>query len=321
MEIDSTLLCWETFVVVVIVNLVGYVFYLRGCCVSLEQRLGKEVRNRADERVGRTRAEKKLRNILQVQYPLGSPSFSEPVAVVRSCYPDRRGTPRQGGLVCKARAYLQMSASVHPNLSLQGLEDFSHLWIIFVFHENTNLSKLIKKNSSVFTGVKPKVVPPRLNEEVGVFSTRSPHRYNPIGLSLVRIESIDLDNGRIYVQGIDLLNDTPILDIKPYIARYDSVAFAASPDWINETTQMTVKMTEEIRKTIISVFRPSEYFVDQQAFVQTIEDILAQDIRSQHQKTATNTNVYEFHLDNMKLSYSIDKDIVQVLSCTTLSEQ
>ncbi|XP_015444606.1 tRNA (adenine(37)-N6)-methyltransferase isoform X2 [Pteropus alecto] len=90
-----------------------------------------------------------------------------------------------------------------------GLEQFSHVWILFVFHKNGHLS------------CKAKVQPPRLNgAKTGVFSTRSPHRPNAIGLTLAKLEKVE--GGALYLSGIDMIHGTPVLDIKPYIADYDS---------------------------------------------------------------------------------------------------
>ncbi|KAM6170355.1 tRNA (adenine(37)-N6)-methyltransferase [Rhynchocyon petersi] len=90
-----------------------------------------------------------------------------------------------------------------------GLDQYSHVWILFVFHKNGRLS------------CKAKVQPPRLNgAKMGVFSTRSPHRPNAIGLTLARLEKVE--GGAIYLSGIDMIHGTPVLDIKPYIAAYDS---------------------------------------------------------------------------------------------------
>lgn len=122
----------------------------------------------------------------------------QPIGFVRSCFPDRRGTPRQGLLVAGARARIEMSKHIDKP-ALEGLEKFSHIWVIFVFHENTNVQKQGK--------CKAKVKPPRLicskihfhvydkcfrlhGEKVGLFSTRTPHRPNAIGLSVLRLHQV-----------------------------------------------------------------------------------------------------------------------------------
>ena len=128
----------------------------------------------------------------------------KPIGIVRSCYPDKFGTPRQSGLVPPAHGFLEISSSLQPEFSLDGLNKFSHLWVIFIFHKNTE------------NHFHSKVHPPRLGgKNIGVFATRSPHRPNPIGLSLVEIISVEKKG--VWVSGVDLIDGTPILDIKPYL--------------------------------------------------------------------------------------------------------
>ncbi|MCB0350002.1 MAG: tRNA (N6-threonylcarbamoyladenosine(37)-N6)-methyltransferase TrmO [Bdellovibrionales bacterium] len=139
----------------------------------------------------------------------------KPIGTVESCFLDKFGTPRQPGLATESRAFLRLVREVQPEFSLEGLAGFSHLWIIFIFHKN---------NTARFHA---KVHPPRLNgKTTGLFSTRSPHRPNPIGLSLVKIEKIEVDG--IWVSGIDIIDQTPILDIKPYLPTIESRPDASS---------------------------------------------------------------------------------------------
>ena len=138
-----------------------------------------------------------------------------PVARVSTCYPDKFGVPRQSGLVPGARARLVFEPPFrHPD-AVRGLEGFSHLWLIWVFSENVN------------EGWSPTVRPPRLggNVRMGVFATRAPFRPNPIGLSCVRLEGIDYggkDGPVLRVRGADMLDGTPVYDIKPYLPFVDS---------------------------------------------------------------------------------------------------
>lgn len=137
----------------------------------------------------------------------------KPIGFIRSCYPEKFGTPRQSGLVPAATAQLRILPEFQPELSLQGLSEFSHLWVIFHFHRNTNLT------------FRPKVHPPRLGgETTGVFASRSPHRPNPVGLSLGKIERIDADT--IWLSGLDLIDETPIFDIKPYLPQTEAISQA-----------------------------------------------------------------------------------------------
>ncbi|XP_027714875.1 tRNA (adenine(37)-N6)-methyltransferase [Vombatus ursinus] len=137
--------------------------------------------------------------------------LTEPIGYIESCFSAKNGTPRQPTICSLSRACLRIRKSVfnNPEHSVMGLEQFSHVWILFVFHKNGHLS------------CKAKVQPPRLNgTKIGIFSTRSPHRPNAIGLTLAKLDKVE--GGAIYLSGIDMINGTPVLDIKPYIADYDS---------------------------------------------------------------------------------------------------
>ncbi|KAL6054406.1 hypothetical protein STEG23_037361 [Scotinomys teguina] len=137
--------------------------------------------------------------------------LTEPIGYLESCFSAKNGTPRQPSICSHSRACLKIRKSIfnNPEHSLMGLEQFSHVWILFVFHKNGHLN------------YKAKVQPPRLNgAKTGVFSTRSPHRPNAIGLTLAKLEKVE--GGAVYLSGIDMIHGTPVLDIKPYIADYDS---------------------------------------------------------------------------------------------------
>lgn len=145
----------------------------------------------------------------------------EPLGFLESCYPDKFGTPRQPGLARHSWARLQVSRAWQPEESLRGIEGFSHLWLIFVFHKNTN------------DRFHAKVHPPRMGgESIGVFATRSPHRPNPIGLSLVRLEKREGDT--LLLSGVDLIDGTPVLDVKPYLPEIESQPDARA-GWTSET--------------------------------------------------------------------------------------
>lgn len=147
-------------------------------------------------------------------FQLGSFQASfQAIATVESPFKEKFGTPRQPGLVANTVGHIHLRENLNPD-AFQGLADYSHAWLIFVFHDNDSF-----KTGKPFT--KTKVHPPRLEgAAVGVFATRSPHRPNAIGLSLVKIESI---NGRtLTVSGLDLIEGTPILDIKPYLPSVES---------------------------------------------------------------------------------------------------
>ena len=142
-----------------------------------------------------------------------------PIGVIHSCFREKFGIPRQPGLVTAASATLELFPPYNQPEAVRGLEGFSHLWLIFVFHE-------------IPAGRwQPTVRPPRLggNQRLGVFATRSPFRPNPIGLSAVRLERIEINQGRValHLAGVDLLDGTPVLDIKPYVPYADCIPDAA----------------------------------------------------------------------------------------------
>lgn len=133
----------------------------------------------------------------------------EPIGVLRTCFPEKLGIPRQSGLVPAARGVLRFSASQPPQVwrqALDGLDGFRHAWLTFVF------------DRACAQGWKSRVRPPRLDgrEKMGVFATRSPHRPNFLGLSLCRLERVSMEEPLVEVSGIDILDGTPIVDIRPF---------------------------------------------------------------------------------------------------------
>ena len=133
-----------------------------------------------------------------------------PIGVVESCFGEKFGTPRQSGIVESACGRIVLSDEVDDE-ACRGLEEFSHLWLVFLFDQ-------VDEEETRWL-----VRPPRLggNEKKGVFATRSPFRPNRIGLSLVKFESIGV--GSLEVSGLDLVDGTPILDVKPYLPYVESV--------------------------------------------------------------------------------------------------
>ncbi|KAL2480998.1 hypothetical protein Adt_33964 [Abeliophyllum distichum] len=207
---------------------------------ELEASLKSALEKCAAERQGRIRAQQALRKALSgpnsVNLELNSYPMA-PIAIVHSCFSTRNGTPRQPLLVPLARASLIFDSSRVPPASLEGLEGYSHCWIIYVFHLNTDLEKLWKPSSQ--SKFKAKVRVPRLKGgKMGVFATRSPHRPCPIGLTVAKVEAI---RGHILLlSGVDLVDGTPVLDVKPYLPYCDSILGATVPDWVKEDRLLTV---------------------------------------------------------------------------------
>lgn len=179
-----------------------------------------------------------------MSFSMNKESFEfKPIGYVRSVFKETFGTPRQSGLVSAATATLQLSSETDFSLAVQRLEGFSHLWVVFVFHRN------LQKEWT------PLVMPPRVAKpsRVGVFASRSPHRPNPIGMSLGKIEKLDTQKKsgiEIELSGTDLLDGTPVLDIKPYLSYADSVP-AASNGWASEPIKRyLVKYSSEAEKQL-----------------------------------------------------------------------
>ncbi|MCX2522808.1 tRNA (N6-threonylcarbamoyladenosine(37)-N6)-methyltransferase TrmO [Larsenimonas rhizosphaerae] len=139
-----------------------------------------------------------------------------PIATLAGCYPDKFGVPRQPGLAAHATATLNLLPPFNQPDCVRGLEAFSHLWLHFIFNQSP------EKWS-------PLVRPPRLggNARVGVFASRATHRPNRLGLSLVELIDVQIDQGvRLIIRGHDLVDGTPIVDIKPYLPWADSTTDA-----------------------------------------------------------------------------------------------
>lgn len=144
----------------------------------------------------------------------------EPIGIVRSCYSEKFGIPRQPGLVESAIAEIELLPLWNREELVKGLEEFSHIWVHFLFH------------AAVKEGWKDTVRPPGLGgkKRVGVFASRSPHRPNHMGMSVVKLVGVEMHKSGIIlmVTGGDFLDGTPVLDIKPYASYSDSVVDATS---------------------------------------------------------------------------------------------
>ena len=186
-----------------------------------------------------------------------------PIATMRSDFPSKFGIPRQSGLVDSLRSTIIFEPEYRNSDALRGIEDFSHLWIIWQFSE------------AVRTEWTPTVRPPRLggNTRMGVFATRSPFRPNSLGLSCVKLLGIEQteENGTvIHVGGADLMDGTPILDVKPYIPYSDCYpdalgGFTATADDyllnVDFPSHLLEKLPPQKRKSAVEVLshdpRPS----------------------------------------------------------------
>ena len=163
----------------------------------------------------------------------------EQIGVIRSPYKEKFAVPRQPGLVKSANGELHLIAPYNQADAVRGLEAFSHLWILFVFHQTME------------GGWRPTVRPPRLggNARMGVFATRSTFRPNPIGMSLVELKEVVCHKDSVILKlgSLDLVDGTPVVDIKPYLPFAESLPDAsASYAQCAPAAEMAVSFTAEV---------------------------------------------------------------------------
>ena len=190
----------------------------------------------------------------------------EPIAFFRSPLTSKFGVPRQSGIVSELRGKIEFVAKYRQVEALRGLEDYDYLWLIWGFSENVSAQK------------HPTVRPPLLggNQRVGVWASRSPFRPNNLGLSSVRIGAIDVEHMTIEVLGADLMDGTPVYDIKPYLAYVDSHAGARGGFTDNhQWQQLEVVVPEELCRQLPA------------ADLEVLRQTLALDPRPHYQEDAT----------------------------------
>ncbi|MBL4904162.1 MAG: tRNA (N6-threonylcarbamoyladenosine(37)-N6)-methyltransferase TrmO [Desulfocapsa sp.] len=161
----------------------------------------------------------------------------KPIGLIHSCYREKFGIPRQPGLVKNATGMIEMLSPCNREEMFKELDSFSHIWLQFLFHE------------AVSDGWRPTVRPPWLGgqKRVGLFASRSPHRPNFLGLSVVRYHGLRKEKAKLFldISGLDLLDGTPIIDIKPYIPYSDTLEDATSGFVQFAEKQVVVTFTSE----------------------------------------------------------------------------
>ncbi len=210
-----------------------------------------------------------------------------PIGRVESCFGEKFGTPRQSGLVPAARGRVVFLDEV-PSEACRGLEGFSHLWLVFLFDQ-----------------VGPEEVrwlvrPPRLggNDKMGVFATRSPFRPNRIGLSLVSLEEVG--EGFLEVSGLDVVDGTPVLDVKPYLPFVEALPEADGGFAGEAPTRMPVDFVDEVRAVLDE---------DERAMV---AGALAVDPRPAYHR---DERIYGCRIAGREIGWQVRAGRVLVLSC------
>lgn len=196
----------------------------------------------------------------------------DPIGHISSCFSEKFGTPRQSLYSKFARGIVVLKNFINIDC-FEGIEEYSHIWLIFVFH---------KSSHSKF---KTKIKPPRLNgEKRGIFATRAPHRYNPIGLSLVKLDKVE--DRKIWVSGIDLIDETPILDIKPYHP-VDALSQFHCPEYITRPIFIYKVNFHEYSINRIQLIKEKftlQFYDNQEDWQEIITEVLAQDPSTVHTK-------------------------------------
>ena len=231
------------------------------------------------------------------------------VAICRTPYKQKFGIPRQPGLVTAAHGFVELQPPFNHIDTVRGLEQYSHIWLLFRFHEN------------ISQGWKTTVRPPRLggNVKMGVFATRSTFRPNGIGQSVVKLHQIHHKNGIISLEisGMDLLDGTPVIDIKPYIPFSDSVEDALG-GIAHETPYLTqVEFSKHARQQLIDNEKQAQY----PRLEALIIGVLGQDPRPAYKKVKDDPKEYQVALYDLDIIWHIERNKIQVTELRSSSKE
>lgn len=222
----------------------------------------------------------------------------KPIARFRSPFSSKFGIPKQAGLVAELEGQIVFEPEFRNPDALRGMDGFDYLWLIWEFSANKH-----KANS-------PVVRPPVLggNEKVGVFATRSPFRPNSIGLSSVRISRIEWETSKgpvIHVKGADLMDGTPIYDIKPYVVYADCHPDARS-GFVDDRkwNRLEVEISDEVRSMLLS------HGLDEHK-IEVLREVLAQDPRPHYQKNPD--KVYGMPYEGMDIHFKVSEGVLRVV--------
>lgn len=221
------------------------------------------------------------------------------IGTLHSPFREKFGIPRQPGLAPHAISRLVLLPEYATAECLAGLDSFSHLWLTFVFHATAQ------------QGWQPSVRPPRLggNKRLGIFATRTMFRPNPVGLSVVElVEIVDGKHGKeLLLRGADLLDGTPVLDIKPYLPYADAYPDARSGFAPTAPPLLPVVWSE------LALAQASTLALSAD-FCALIDEVLAQDPRPAYRTTAEDTHEYGVQLEDINIRFAVARHAVQVLS-------
>ena len=230
----------------------------------------------------------------------------QPIGYISSCFKEKFGIPRQSGLIPEAKGVLEIIPPYNRPEAFRELADYSHIWLSFVFHANGR------------SEWNPTVRPPRLggNQRVGVFASRSPYRPNPIGLSVVELEQLELapNRVRLHLKGIDLLEGTPVLDIKPYLPYADALPEARAgyaPD--APSGDMEIHFSEQAEQALLTL--PTQQAEELRRLVR---QMLALDPRPGYRRGDSEERSYGTRLLDFDLQWQISGQRLTVLDLAPL---
>ncbi|WJG08515.1 tRNA (N6-threonylcarbamoyladenosine(37)-N6)-methyltransferase TrmO [Aliiglaciecola sp. LCG003] len=223
-----------------------------------------------------------------------------PIGYIHSPYKEKFAIPRQPGLATAAKGRIELVKPYCQADYCRGLEQFSHLWLIFQFHQTAD-----KTHSALAR-------PPRLggNEKIGVFATRNTHRPNNLGMSVVKLESVDIvqNNVEIIVSGIDLLDGTPIIDIKPYLPYADAL-----PDAMAGYAQQAPENLLQVAFSQQAQQQIQHYCAAYPELHLLISQIMAQDPRPAYQRNTSSERVYGVKLYEFNVRWQVNLDTCTVI--------
>jgi len=223
----------------------------------------------------------------------------EPIAYIRTPFSQKFAIPRQPNLVAEASGEIVFTDDFSDPNFLRGIEGFSHLWIIFSFH------------GTATKGWSPTVQPPRLGgkERVGVFASRSPFRPNPIGLSVVRNLGVESDGLKqvLRVGGVDMLDKTPVLDIKPYVVYADCIADASSG-----FAEIAPGHERKVVFTAGALEKLAEFEDTHPGIEALIRGVLSQDPRPAWRANKKDGKQYGMSLYDVNIKWKIDEETVTI---------
>ena len=234
------------------------------------------------------------------------------IGTIDSPYKEKFAIPRQPGIVKAAQGQLRLTGSANNAELVRGLEQFSHIWLLFVFH------------GTQAQGWKPMVRPPRLggNKKLGVFATRSTFRPNPIGMSVVKLDRIEQHSSSqgntgqktsqvvLHISELDLLDGTPILDIKPYVPYADIIANAHGGYAQDQPSSHIQVMFSNA--ALLTLARNNEHYPTLKSL---IEQVLSQDPRPAYKQNKTDDKIYGMTLYNFNINWQMtDSSTLQVIA-------